>query len=363
MRMWKYTLVFIIPIAICGCYGRYPQEKLGITIGIGYDINKAPTIQYIDTIETILVSPNKEIKHETVSGKANTIYTTQYENQAKYSKHWILGTEMAYVVGEERARSGIKDLMDAFMKDYLRKQTAVIVVSKEPAKDILNLNPTTTTTIAEYIYDLSDFMYIENFFPRKIILPDLLTMYYQEGRNIVLPYVKISEKNVELSGLALFKEDKLIRTTSLEEARLINLLRNKNSKGTIGVNSTDTNEYFDFNCLHKLKVKVSKENDHLKYDIFVNLSGDIKLDTMHKGSLSSNVSDVEKQVSEKVEKDLKREVEIMQNVYGVDWLDIGKYAVAKYGRTSGYGSDEAFRNAKIDVHVKTKVNITSQSEK
>ena len=53
----------------------------------------------------------------------------------------------------------------------------------------------------------------------------------------------------------------------------------------------------------------------------------------------------------------------MQNQYKTDWLDLGKYAVAKYGRQGNYGSDETFCNAIIDVQVNVKISTIGQKKK
>ena len=52
--------------------------------------------------------------------------------------------------------------------------------------------------------------------------------------------------------------------------------------------------------------------------------------------------------------------EKIQEDYKVDCLDLGKYAIAKYGRDNGYDGQEYFINADIEVHVNVKIRSTGK---
>ena len=105
-------------------------------------------------------------------------------------------------------------------------------------------------------------------------------MYYQEGRNIVMPYIEEVEDRVQITGLALFKEDKMVRKVQLYEASRINLLRTSGGYGYEAINSPERNQYYEAYFKNNVKVKVSKEDEKLKYDVVVNLSGNLLVDTV-----------------------------------------------------------------------------------
>ena len=131
-------------------------------------------------------------------------------------------------------------------------------------------------------------------------------MYYQEGRNIVMPYIEEVEDRVQITGLALFKEDKMVKKVPLYEARRINLLRTSGGYGYEAINSPERNEYYEAYFKNKVKVKVSKEDEKLKYDVVVNLSGNLKVDTVDKKLITAKeVKQIEKKFSEKIQKDLQ----------------------------------------------------------
>lgn len=361
------SFIIIIPIMFSGCYNMRAQEELGIVIGLGYDIeNQGVGYKYRDTLETFTFKGERKIEHEALSGRSKSIYSTVNELQVQFNKKWILGTEIVYLISEERARYGIKDIIDGQIRDPMRRVIAAIAVSGEPARDVYKMNPTSASTMAEQIRGILNFTYVQNFFPTNNEASEALKMYYQEGRKIVIPYMEVKEERFQVAGLALFKEDKMIKKVSLDEARLMNILRNNDGSGYLSINTPESNEYYEayFKNRNKLKVKVLKEDNHLKYDIFVTLIGDLKVDTIDKKLITKKeVKDIEKAFAEDLQKKLEIELGKMQKEYQTDWIDLGKYAAAKYGRQGNYDSDKAFCNAVINVHVNTKISSIGQKKK
>lgn len=347
------TLVFLF----YGCYDRYPQERLGIIVGLGYDLeNDGVMVKYRDTSETFVFKGQQQIDHEVVTGPGKSIYSTQDELQSKSSRKWIIGSELVYLIGKERAEYGIKDIIDAMMRDADRRRGASVAVCKQASEQMLRLEPKAYSTMAEDVHGTLQFAWEESFFSKDARISDVLEMYHQEAREIVLPYLGIEENRVKLTGLALFDADKMITSVDLGEAKLINLLRNNGTKGHLSVNLPEKNTYYEGYFTSNRKVKVSKEEDNLKYSISVTLKGNLKVNTViNKTITKKEVKEIQKDFEKVLKKDLEGEIKKVQQSYGVDWLDLSKYAVAKYGRLSDYGSNENFKNAQIDVDVKVKI--------
>ncbi|MCY6370161.1 Ger(x)C family spore germination protein [Clostridium ganghwense] len=354
-------LILFIPLVFSGCFGYEPIEKLGIVVGIGNDSYEEKKSQYSSTFEILVFKGNNEIDSVALEGKSNTIYTTINERQVKENKFLVTGAEQVYLFSEERARAGVKDVLDAFIRDFMRNEKSFVAVSKQSTKEVFSLKTPFAISTSENLHGLLEFAHNANFFSPHINLLRFMRMYTQEGRDIVVPYIQIKENIPQITGLALFKGDKMIVKVSLEEASLINLLRSSDGKGFLSVTSKKPEEYIDFNGKNKRKVKVSKENGNLKYDIFVNLNGYLTVNSLvEQNKTLAEPEKVGKIFAEQLETALNNEISKIKNNYKIDCLDLGKYAVAKYGRGKGYGSDESFCNAKIDVHVNVKVNSSGR---
>lgn len=363
MKKFKFLIpILIIPLIFSGCFGYEPIEKLGTVVGIGNDLNEEKKHQYSVTFEMLVFNGNNEIDSIVLEGKSETIYTTLNERQTIVNKKLFTGEEQVYLFSENRARAGIKDLIDSFLRNSERNYGSLVAVSKQSTKEIFSLKTPLALSSSENLQGLLEFSHKANFFQiRPNLFNLILRRYTMEGRKIVIPYIEIIENNLQITGLALFKGEKMVEKVSLEEAKLINLLTVNNGMGFLSILSDNPEEYMDFDGKSKLKVKVSKEDENLKYDIYVNLRGILTVNSL--AEKEKSLADKEKvgeMFAEKLEKELTKEVAKMQNEYKTDWLDLGRYAVAKYGRGKGYDSDENFCNAKINVHVKVKIDSSGE---
>ena len=365
MKRYKLIVIFALTplfLFLCGCYrGFVPVENLNIIVGIGDDIDTEGTYPYSSTMESLVFKGDSQIDSHTSTGNGFTLYTTQNNRQTQSNKEWLLAAEVVYLVSEDRARLGIKDLMDALIRDDKRNERAFIAISKQPAKDLFSLKPHISSSISEEIEGILEFSHNANFFHENSDIINLLLMNNQQGRKIVIPYIETKNNEIQVTGLALFKEEKMIKYVSLEEASLINLLRSDGELGYLSVLSNNEEEYIDFSGRGNVKIKVSKERELLKYDIFITLKGTLTVNSLiDKDKSLSDKNKIGQLFSEKLEKQLSDEMSKMQNEYKTDWIDLGKYAVAKFGRDSGYESDANFSKAKIYIHVNTKVLSTGR---
>lgn len=364
-KQWILCIFLLFSFTFFGCKTAASIEDLDIIIGLGFDLAPGLPNEFEGSAEYLVYKENREISRRVSFGITPTIYSRESLRQAKANKKAVRQSEMAYIISEERARYGIIDILDSIIRDPMGNKKAYVAVSGPKAKDILLLTGHSTATMSETISGMIRYAYQDNFFSDKLTIGSFLTMFHQEGRNIVLPYIVASkEGSAEIRGLALFKDDKMLHKTSLDEARLMNLLRNNNTIGHLNVETEDPVKYAEMFCKNKLKVKVSKEDNRLKYDIFVTLIGELKLDTMNNATSSVKPGDLDKikeKFQEKYQRELSYEVRRLQQDYGVDWLDLGQYAAAKYGRGKGYDSDKNFQEAKIDVHVIVKIKSTGST--
>ncbi|KYH35365.1 spore germination protein B3 precursor [Clostridium tepidiprofundi DSM 19306] len=350
------VIITLTPFFLCSCYDAVPIEELSLIVGIGDDLDTECDYPYSATLETLIFKGNNNISHTALTGKGYTLYTTQNDRQTKNSKEWLLADEIVYLISESRARSGIKDFMDATLRDANRNENAYIAITKQSTEKFFTNEPFYSTTNSEEIASLLQFSKEANFFYTNPTLMNMLLSYNQEGRKMALLYIELKEGRPQVTGLALFKGATMIEKISLNEARLINLLRNNKSTGYISINTSNKENYTDFTGKNSIKVKVSKQNNIFVYDIYVTLKGVLTVNSICEEDNSfCNKEKIQSTFEEKLEKVLYKEIQKMQQVYKTDWLDLGYYAVAKYGREKNVASDDNFCKSKINVHVNVKV--------
>jgi Ger(x)C family germination protein len=360
MNKYKRTIVILlIPVLLSGCYNMPPIEHTSVVVGIGYDIKNDIKPIFYDPIETLVIGENDEISSTILTGQYYTISSLVDERRRKQTNKFIYGTEVVYLISENRARYGIKDILDCFSRDPTIHTNAYVAVCKGECIDYFLKNKEKTGTNSEKLAELLKRLCDGNFFEPNISVNQVNLMNYQKGKNIIVPYIDMIENNPAVTGLAIFKEDKIVEKVSLNETRLINLLKNSDGIGIISILSDNPLEYIDIECKNKVKVTVSKKNDKLKYDIYVSLSnGLLYINTLYKEKLDKKtILEIEQQAKAQLTKDLNKEVEKIKQEMCVDCLNLSRYALAKYGINSGYDDISYFKNADIKVHVDVNLNI------
>ncbi len=350
------VMIICLSMILGGCYDMYPVEEVGVVVGLGYDIkNTKGKTTFIDPAEVLEIKGGSQVESDTLVGKGRTIYSLAENRRMKQSKKFILGTEILYMFSEERAKFGIKDILQDALNDPSTNSNAFAVVCKDKCEDYFDLKGASGTN-TEILKSMLEFAHLGNFFPHNVTMNEVFRMYHQQGRIIVLPYIEIINSHPQITGISIFYKDKMVEKIPMEEAKLINLLRSKEGTGSIYILSEDPRSYIEMTGKNKNKVKVSKKEDILKYDIFVDISGGLKIDTLRKQKIDKKkILEIEKLFSKQLEKKLNEEIVKIQKLYKIDCLDLGKYAIAKYGRDSGYDKEDYFSNAEIKAHVNIKI--------
>ncbi|WP_032120780.1 Ger(x)C family spore germination C-terminal domain-containing protein [Clostridium amazonitimonense] len=356
MRVNKLLFfIVLIPLFFISFYNAVPAEKLSIIVGIGNDLNPENSKKYSATFEILSDRSNSHLSSIPLTGSDLTLYTSENERQMENSKKW-LWAEVIYILSEDRARLGIEDLVDSFIRDTSRNERAYIIVSKQDSKTVFSIPTPPSYSVSEHINGIIKNLNESNFYSNRYEVIDLMLMESQNGRNIVLPYIEIEDNKPKVNGLALFEGNQMIKYVPLDEAKLINLLRNKNGEGFLSILSDNPQQYIDLKGKSSSKVKVSLEEDKLKYDIFINMKGYILVNSLKNSyGYFDDTRVIEKTLEDKVKNMLLDEINLIQNNYRFDCLDLTRYAIAKFGDTSPYISKENFLNSKIDVHVNVKI--------
>ena len=72
-----------------------------------------------------------------------------------------------------------------------------------------------------------------NFLSSEYNLMNIYVTLDSEGKNLVLPYLEIKDKNITFTGMALFKGNKMAYVVPMEESKIMNMLREKKWKRNI----------------------------------------------------------------------------------------------------------------------------------
>jgi Ger(x)C family germination protein len=333
-----------------------PVESLNIPSGFGIDLSPC------DKKFSVSMSFYDYYEEEKVCSKTYTVVDNSLshvieELQLYLDKKMLTGVEKAYIFSEEYSKFGIKNLIDIDFKDASINDTVVLAVCKGRVEDILNFKIPSYANSADYIEGMIENSKVNNFFSDNYNLIDVFVRVGAEGRNVVLPYIEIKDNKLKITGMALFKKDKMTQRIDIDETRVMNLLRENDVRGIL-VLREDSKKSIGYNAQTSRKVRCEKKDDRYSFYINLSLKGDI-IENELLPDINSNPETMkifENRMKERVEKMSADFIHKMQKDYKIDCLELGKVAASKYGRHKGIDWNEVVCDSEIVVNVDIEVD-------
>ena len=352
-----------------------PMEDLNITAGVGYDINKGLNgdVEYIVPIaiydfktdgkegagssikNSTKIINGSDISSSIIKTKANSIAEIRQQRQLKTSKPFTIGTPKITIIGEEQAFYGIRNIVNILFFNANVNDKVIFTVGKGKAEDILRVKVAGYPSAADYMEGIVRNGTNYNFFNTEYNLLNIYVTLDSEGKNLVLPYLEIKDENIAITGMALFKRDKMAYVIPMGEGKIMNMLREKNGKGILSLQE-GPDKYINYDATVKRKVKCNKIKGKYEFIIDLEFQGDIIENTLYKSMKKESEKEFEELISKKIETKCYDFLCKMKNSYKIDCLNLGMYAAAQYGRESGVDWNKEVSNSDIKVNVVVKID-------
>lgn len=263
--MNKSNLLFaMLALLLTGCVEKEIIDDVNIEVGVAYDLKANDRIE--GTIMVPLFKPDKNIGNFTFSASAASSRDLIQEIQRKSSQPLVTGSLEIAIFGKTLAKKGIFDLTDGLQRDPSIGARIFLAVSDDEAKGILEGNYGTRGNAIH----LSDLLQ-QNIEMRNLPNTNLhiyLYDFYQKGTDGFLPIIKRTEPEiVEIVGVALFKEDKMVDEIPADKLFYFKLLTDKFSEGSFN-SEIDGKQVAirDLDSKHKFKLS-SRDPYSLTIDI------------------------------------------------------------------------------------------------
>jgi len=369
MKVKKLFAVFLISIAIYIFFvsnNRYlPIEDLDIPAGTSIDLVEEGSghKKYLVASSVYNFREGRSESNLILEGKSDTIAESREIRQLFAAHKYLSGSAKVYIFGEKMSENGIKDMIRLAFANPLAVDITYNVVCEGKALDILRFSINGYSNSSEYIDGMIRTASNYNFFSNNYKLMDVYARVDSEGRNLVLPYIKIENSMLKISGMALFKSDKMVKKIDIKEAKVMNMLRENKVTGFITFKE-GSREYLNYYATSSRKVTCKKEGDKYTFYIDLNLTGDVVSNTAYPNLASGSEAKMklEKDINIVVEKMCNEFINKMKNEYKVDCLDLGRVAAAKYGRMTGVDWNEIVGKSEIKVTVRSSIDRMGRGE-
>ncbi|WP_339245763.1 Ger(x)C family spore germination protein [Paenibacillus sp. FSL R10-2796] len=383
-RSLLICVLILMQIFVTGCWSRRELNDLAIAVGIGID---KIGDQYQVSAQVVLPSqiagskggsPQAPVNLYKATG--NTVYEALRKITTVSPRKIYISHLRILVLGEDLAKEGINDVLDFMSRDTDTRNDYFIVVAKDAkAEDALKI-----LTSLEKIPAVRLFSSLEssekNWAPTSTVtLGTLITELVSKGKNPVLTGVVIegsvdvgeTPNNVETvdsptelkySGLAVFKEDKLIGWLNPEESKVYNYLTNKVESTVFYIQCPEGKKVSLDVFEARSKMKGSIHNEKPEISIEQHIESDIGEVQCRNLELTDTktITELEQIANKKVQNLFKTTIKKVQNEYKSDIFGFGEIihrSNPQAWKKLRNNWDETFVNLPISVKMDIKIRL------
>ncbi|NMA54882.1 MAG: Ger(x)C family spore germination protein [Firmicutes bacterium] len=266
------------------------------------------------------------------------IYKTRCRNlwqghhfiQARTEHPLFLGHVQTLVLGEELARQGIGRVVDVFMRAAETRLKTWLVVAEGEAGKILEVAPKPEKLAPLYIgraLEMEDYL---NVIP-LLRVAEFGIRLRNPGEHPVAPMVKAGDDELALTGLALFKDDKMVGKLNHEEMHyfFLTVAGKGHMFKRVETSAGDTFSYEISNV--KRRVRLHRTGDQVSFSVLLAVEGNI-VEAVTERSLRDMefLASVEQVITEALAKDCRALLTKIQTEFQVDSFGFGAMVRGRY---------------------------------
>lgn len=335
-------------LLLSGCVEKEILDDISIESGIGFDYYKEDQILGTALVPNYL--PDKAIKNVTYTSVSAMNRELFLEMQRQSAEPLVIGSLEVALFGEKLARKGIIDLIDALQRDATIGERLYLVVVDGKANDLLKHDYGTRGN-ATYISNLLEQNIKSRDLPRTN-LHMFIYDFFQTGKDSFLPTVKrIGKDKMEISGISLFKKDKVVESLPASKMFFFKLLVDQYSEGTYKI-KMNGEEAAVRSIVSQRKLDLSKK-DPTEVSVSIKIKGSIREYSGNKLSPKAI-----KKIEENMEELVNKECTDMLNRFkelGIDPVGIGHFVKSKTRNFDHKKWESTYKT--VPIKVKTKVEI------
>lgn len=362
IKKFKIILMILIVIStFTGCWDSEDVNKKSFILSTGVDKvednveGTGESTEFVGfTGEKGPQSQQQNIFHYSGIGKDAESARLNIEQESNHS--YYLGETRVVVFGKSYAEDGILSYLNRIDSTYDYRKTLLIVVSREPAKQILSYQSKRSLSTGSFIED-SIKISTKNSTAIYTNTKDMLFFRNNKGVGFFIPYIGIENGSIRYLGLGVIKNFKLVDIIKFQDTDgILYLLNEKPVLEEVISLKDDKNKYIFKVAVKKRNVTTDYSDQKVIINIDLNLSTSLKYQYKMEPISKQLNKELENKISEKVKKDIVDIINKSQNAYGCDTFEFIKYFRAQNPKIyKKIKWEDKYTSAEVNVNVKTKI--------
>ncbi len=384
----KQILVFLLIVPLLsGCWDRLEIEDRAVVLAIGIDEAKPGDEKETSNATHILKlnprtnqgllritvqiavpgriplgasSPSKEKPIWVLSSVGYTIEDCLMNLQQQLADQLFYGHLRVIVLSEAIAKKGIQNENDFFRRQSQVRRTVWMVVSKGEAAEIMHAMPQLERVPALYLLATLDDAREMGKLPNNI-LGVFFSQSSAKGQEGSIPYVELKKaSNIEISGLAYFRDDKMVGTSTALQIGHYMSIKQINPGGFSVMHELPGGTRVIFKATHRTsRITTTIQNGNVHVKINCQMEGDLEEKSDEKFSITDEIL---RKLEVKIEKNAKQGFEKFIQQTQIDGSDI--FGFGEYVRATQPGywnkqvkTKEAWQRQYADINIEVNLFV------
>lgn len=357
-------LLWVLACAIFsgGCWDAKDIGKVDIPLAVALDLAGPgdmvkPDDRLVITYLEPTLTKNGE-KENLLEASGRTPGDTRSERANRSLRPVSINEIRTILFGQGLAEEGLSEYLDIVYRNPFLSYQINLAVAEGRAGDIFTARPKTFSQGGEALNSLLEFIPTQNFVPR-VTLVDFRNDLYNFGTNPVMPILaKAGESDIEISGIAVFKKERMVGKFDKVGMKYLTLLRGDEARGVITFPIPGKKgESITLQGTNSRKVKVNMEGGRAQIAIEIDLITDLieSQDFIIDRQLD-RIEMAEQGAAENIVAGCREVLSRLQEEYRLDAINTGAAARARYGKKIvKYDWDELFANADINITARVEI--------
>jgi len=367
-------LVIIFPLL--GCWDRLEINDIAIVTGTSFDL--LDDKQYKVAIQAPLPGEmggagshgggggtSGGATYYLDAGIGHNVRQANEDLQKRMSRQLMFGHRRVSIIGEDLAKEGIRKILDVLTRTREARLRTQLFITEGNAIDILSSQPQLENLSAEAIREIGVAGY-------ELTLRDFLLDYQKEGDDPLLPVLTLKENispdpelvsnQVEISKMAIFKEDKLQFFTDEDQTSGIQWILGRKHGQSYTI-EYDEGAHISFRIVEQTcDIKHSIKNRKPVYTFQIKLISNL---LENETDLNLEETQVYDEINEKLKNKIVKEIEaIMDETLskGIDTFGFGSLLHRKERKLWNDEFKESWReqleNIEYEININSKIVLT-----
>ncbi|WP_157842964.1 Ger(x)C family spore germination protein [Bacillus sp. FJAT-44742] len=278
-KLCNHIILVLVLCTLGACVNQEIIDEIQLISTIGYDFLQEDLVE--GSVSIPIYGPGQElhqgegsVRSETISGIARTSKDLRAQLNTR-SRHELNSSKLAVVLyNDELAKHGIMELVDTLRRDPIIGRRVFLAVLEGKTKQLLNLNSPLEPEISQYLSDLISQNTEAQGLP-KTNLHVYLYRFNALGMDPFLPLLEQTEDQVEVKGLAILKDDKMVTAIDREEMFIFKMFVENFDNGFYEVTLSPDESADLFNLQARSSYHVKNGNQTPEITVILDIEGRI----------------------------------------------------------------------------------------